>query len=30
MLAVNPLMTALICALHLDRRMQLPDDRMGL
>jgi hypothetical protein len=30
MLAVNPLMTALICALHLDRRMQLPDDRMEL
>lgn len=30
MLAVSPLMTALICALHLDRRMQLPDDRMEL
>jgi hypothetical protein len=30
MLAVNPLMTALICALHLDRRMQLPNDRMEL
>jgi hypothetical protein len=30
MLAVNPLMTALICALHLDRRMQLPHDRMEL
>jgi hypothetical protein len=30
MLAVNPLMTALICALHLDRRGQLPDDRMEL
>lgn len=30
MLAVSPLMTALICALHLDRRMQLPHDRMEL
>jgi hypothetical protein len=29
-LAVSPLMTALICALHLDRRGQLPDDRMEL
>lgn len=30
MLAVSPLMTALVCALHLDRRMQLPHDRMEL
>lgn len=30
MLAVNPLMTALVCALHLDRRMQLPHDRTEL
>lgn len=30
LLTVNPLMTALICALHLDRRMQLPNDRMEL
>lgn len=30
MLAVSPLMTALICALHLDRRMQLPHDRLEL
>lgn len=30
MLAASPLMTALICALHLDRRMQLPNDRVEL
>jgi hypothetical protein len=30
MLATSPLMTALICALHLDRRMRLPHDRMEL
>jgi hypothetical protein len=30
MLTVSPLMTALICALHLDRRMQLPNDRVEL
>lgn len=30
MLAINPLMTALLCALHLDRRMRLPNDRMEL
>lgn len=30
MLTVSPLMTALICALHLDRRMQLPHDRVEL
>jgi hypothetical protein len=29
-LATSPLLCALICALHLDRRMQLPDDRMEL
>jgi hypothetical protein len=28
--AVNPLMCALLCALHLDRRMQLPRDPMEL
>lgn len=30
MLATSPLLTALLCALHLDRRMQLPRDRMEL
>lgn len=30
MLTVSPLMTAMICALHLDRRMQLPNDRVEL
>ncbi|HEX6470400.1 MAG TPA: NACHT domain-containing protein [Streptosporangiaceae bacterium] len=29
-LATNPLLCALLCALHLDRRMQLPRDRMEL
>ncbi|MBC6459833.1 NACHT domain-containing protein [Actinomadura sp. HBU206391] len=29
-LATNPLLCALLCALHLDRRMQLPQDRMEL
>ncbi|MGI5165509.1 NACHT domain-containing protein [Spirillospora sp. CA-253888] len=29
-LSTNPLLCALICALHLDRRMQLPRDRMEL
>lgn len=29
-LAANPLLCALICALHLDRRMHLPRDRMEL
>ena len=29
-LAVNPLLCALLCALHLDRRTQLPRDRMEL
>ncbi len=29
-LATNPLLCALICALHLDRYQQLPRDRMGL
>jgi NACHT conflict system protein/NACHT domain-containing protein len=30
MLTASPLMTALICALHLDRHMQLPNDRVQL
>jgi hypothetical protein len=30
MLATSPLLCALICALNLDRRMQLPQDRMEL
>lgn len=30
MLATSPLLTALLCVLHLDRRMQLPRDRMEL
>ncbi|GCD94697.1 NACHT domain-containing protein [Embleya hyalina] len=29
-LAANPLLAALVCALHHDRRMQLPEDRMKL
>ncbi|MEU6198424.1 NACHT domain-containing protein [Streptomyces sp. NPDC047061] len=29
-LATTPLLTAMLCALNLDRRMQLPRDRMGL
>ncbi|HEX5497220.1 MAG TPA: NACHT domain-containing protein, partial [Mycobacteriales bacterium] len=29
-LAANPLLAALVCALNLDRRAQLPRDRMGL
>ncbi|WP_081915384.1 NACHT domain-containing protein [Saccharothrix sp. NRRL B-16314] len=29
-LTTSPLLAALICALHLDRRMQLPNDRMEL
>jgi Leucine-rich repeat (LRR) protein len=29
-LATSPLLTALLCALNLDRRMQLPNDRMEL
>jgi len=29
-LASTPLLTAMLCALNLDRRMQLPRDRMGL